>query len=162
MLLCSESGWYLFLAANKQLYKWFSPPVCLSVCPPVTHFSLCSHHRIIITRTKKKIDDCDPNRAFPDCNYSSSWIHRRLWNDAQRLEGVGRGSLLCFKVLNQISMSHGPKNQQFHGFWIWFEQDYKASRRYKIPHICLVEKLLPVQISISTKPFCLDYWLNTH
>ena len=88
----------------------------LSVCPPVTHFSLCSHHRIIITRTKKKIDDCDPNRAFPDCNYSSSWIHRRLWNDAQRLEGVGRGSLLCFKVLNQISMSHGPKNQQFHGF----------------------------------------------
>ena len=43
-------------------------------------------------------------------------IHRRLWNDAQRFEGAVRGSLLFFKVRNEISMSHGPKNQQFHGF----------------------------------------------
>ena len=42
---CNDS--LLFLAATKQLYEWFSP----SVRPPrpsVTHFSLCSHHRIIM------------------------------------------------------------------------------------------------------------------
>ena len=31
-----------FLAATKQLYEWFSP----SVCPSITPFWLCSHHRI--------------------------------------------------------------------------------------------------------------------
>ena len=51
--------WYLkhlwtqtFLAATKQLYKWYFPSVCLSVCPSVcpsvTPFSPCSHHRIIM------------------------------------------------------------------------------------------------------------------
>ena len=33
-----------FLAATKQLYKWYFPSVCLSVTP----FWLCSHHGIII------------------------------------------------------------------------------------------------------------------
>ena len=41
-----------FLAATKQLYKWYFPSVCpsvrLSVCLSVTPFWLCSHHRIII------------------------------------------------------------------------------------------------------------------
>ena len=41
-----------FLAATKQLYKWYFPSVCLSVCPSVrlsvTPFSPCSHHRIIM------------------------------------------------------------------------------------------------------------------
>ena len=40
------------LAATQQPYKWFSPcvrpSVCLSVCLSVTHFSLCSLHRIIM------------------------------------------------------------------------------------------------------------------
>ena len=44
----SKSDPGVFLAATKQLYEWFSPSVCLSVCPSVTHFSLCSHHRIIM------------------------------------------------------------------------------------------------------------------
>ena len=41
-----------FLAATKQLYKWYFPSVrlsvCLSVCPSVTPFSPCSQHRIIM------------------------------------------------------------------------------------------------------------------
>ena len=41
-----------FLAATKQLYKWYFPSVRLSVCPSVclsvTPFWLCSHHRIIM------------------------------------------------------------------------------------------------------------------
>ena len=62
---------HTFLAATKQLYKWYFPSVCPSVCPShlfscdqaalwmvqsvrpsvclsVTPFSLCSHHRIIM------------------------------------------------------------------------------------------------------------------
>ena len=35
---------FIFLAATKQLYEWYF----LSVCPSVTPFWLCSHHRIIM------------------------------------------------------------------------------------------------------------------
>ena len=35
---------WVFLAATKQLYDWFSP----SVCPSVTPFSPCSHYHIIM------------------------------------------------------------------------------------------------------------------
>ena len=38
----------LFLAATKQHYEWYFLSVCLSVCLSVTHFWLCSHHRIIM------------------------------------------------------------------------------------------------------------------
>ena len=38
----------LFLAATKQLYKWYFPSVCPSVRPSVTPFWLCSHQRIIM------------------------------------------------------------------------------------------------------------------
>ena len=38
----------IVLAVTKQLYEWFSPSVCLSVHPPVTPFSLCSHRCIIM------------------------------------------------------------------------------------------------------------------
>ena len=37
-------SWINFLAATKQLYKWYFPSVRLSVTP----FRLCSHHRIIM------------------------------------------------------------------------------------------------------------------
>ena len=42
----------MFLAATKQLYKWYFPSVCLSVPLSVrlsvTPFSPCSNHRIIM------------------------------------------------------------------------------------------------------------------
>ena len=50
-----------FLAATKQLYEWYFLSVRLSVCPSVTPFWLCSHHRIImkfsgvITKDKGKV-----------------------------------------------------------------------------------------------------------
>ena len=44
--------WPQFLAVTQQLYEWYFLSVRLSVCPSVclsvTHFWLCSHHRIII------------------------------------------------------------------------------------------------------------------
>ena len=45
---------------------------------------------------------------------TSVWIHRWLWNDAQSLKQHRRGALLFFKVICQISRSHGIKN---HWFW---------------------------------------------
>ena len=51
-LMLLRRGALLFLAAAKQLYKWFSPSVCPSVypsvCLSVTPFWLCFHHRIIM------------------------------------------------------------------------------------------------------------------
>ena len=38
------------------------------------------------------------------------WIHRWLLNDAQSLKQYRRGALLFFKVIHQISRSHGSKN----------------------------------------------------
>ena len=37
------------------------------------------------------------------------WIHIWWWNDAQSLMLVRRGALLFFKVIRQISRSHGTK-----------------------------------------------------
>ena len=42
-----------------------------------------------------------------------TWIHWWLWNDAQSLKQHRSGALLLFKVICQISRSHGTKNCQF-------------------------------------------------
>ena len=121
-----------FLAATKQLYDWFSPSVCLSVRPSVTPFWLCSHHGIIMKfsgvitndksdvhakgqdqRSKVKVTQVNTQlshfRTVPPV-----WIHIWSWNDAQSLMMLRRGALLFFKVIRQISRSHGSKNR-----WIW-------------------------------------------
>ena len=42
--------WYnIFLAATKQLYKWYFPSVCLSVCPSVCLSHLFHHVPIIVS-----------------------------------------------------------------------------------------------------------------
>ena len=40
------------------------------------------------------------------------WIHIWWWNDAQSLMLLRRGALLFFKVIHQISRSHGSRNRQ--------------------------------------------------
>ena len=47
-IIVTHKSSYCFLAATKQLYKWYFPSVCLSVRLSVTPFSPCSHHRIIM------------------------------------------------------------------------------------------------------------------
>ena len=42
------------------------------------------------------------------------WIHIWWWNDAHSLMLLRRSALLFFKVIHQISRSHGSKNR-----WIW-------------------------------------------
>ena len=125
-----------FLAATKQLYKWYFPSVCLSVCPSVrpsvTPFSPCSHHRIImkfsgvITMAKSDVHaKCQGQRSkvkVTEVNTPLSHfraltpvcIHIWQWNDAYSLMMLRRGALLFLKVIHQISRSHGSKK---HRWW---------------------------------------------
>ena len=154
----------MILAATKQLYEWFSPSVCLSVCPSVcpsvTPFWLCSHHRIIIkgviTNDKSDVHAKDQGQRskvkVTEVNTQLSrfrtvtqvWIHTWWWNDAQSLILLRRGALLFFKVIRQISRSHGWKKSsiltQIGPFqtatpvwihpWLWNDaQSLKSHRR---------------------------------
>ena len=127
-----------FLAATKQLYKWYfpsvrlsvCPSVCLSVCLSVTPFWPYSHHRIIMKfsgvitndqskvhakgqgqRSKVKVTEVTTqlNRFR---TVTPVWIHIWWWNEAYSLMLLRRGALLFFKVIRQISRSHGSKNRQ--------------------------------------------------
>ena len=118
------------LAATKQLYKWYFPSVCPSVRLSVTPFWLCSHHRIIVQfsgvitnderkvhakgqgqRSKVKVTEVTTqlNRFR---TVTPVWIHIWWWNDAYSLMLLRRGALLFFKVIRQISRSHGFKNRR--------------------------------------------------
>ena len=115
-----------FLAATKQLYKWYFPSVRLSVTP----FWLCSHHRIIMKfsgvitndqskvhakgqgqRSKVKVTEVTTQlKRFR--TVTPVWIHIWWWNDAYSLMLLRRGALLFCKVIRQISRSHGSKNRR--------------------------------------------------
>ena len=117
-----------FLAATKQLYEWFSPSVCLSVRLSVTPFWLCSHHRVIMKfsgvitsdrsdvhakgqgqTSKVKVTEVT-TQLYRFRTVTPVWIHISRWNYAYSLIMVRRGVLLFFKVIRQISRSHGSKN----------------------------------------------------
>ena len=133
---------YVFLAATKQLYEWYflsvCPSVCpsvrlsvrLSVCPSVTPFWLCSHHRIIMKfsgvitmdqgnvhakgqgqRSKVKITEVT-TQLGRFRTVTPVWIHIWWWNFTYSLMLLRRGALLFFKVIRQISRSHGAKNRR--------------------------------------------------
>ena len=124
----------LFLAATKQLLEHLFLSVCMSVRPsvrpPVTPFSLCSHHRIIlkfsgvITIDRRDVHaTCQGQRSKVKVTefmtlfsrfrtVTPVWIHRWWWNVAQSLMLLRRGALLFFKVICQISRSYGSKNRR--------------------------------------------------
>ena len=99
--------------------------VRLSICLSVTPFSLCSSDRIIMKfsgvitidksdvhargqgqRSKVKVTEVmTPLIRFR--TVTPVWIHIWWWNDAQSLMLFRRGALLYFKVIRQISRSHG-------------------------------------------------------
>ena len=121
-----------FLAATKQLYEWYFLSACpsarLSVCPSVTPFWLCSHHRIImkfsgvITKDQGKVhakgqgqsSKVKVTEVTTQLNrfrtVTAVWIHIWWWNDTYSLMLLRRGALLFFKVIRQISRSHGTTN----------------------------------------------------
>ena len=119
-----------FLAATKQLYKWYFPSVCLSVRLSVTPFSPCSHHRIIMKfsgvitmvksdvhakgqgqRSKVKVTEVN-TQLSRFRTLTPVWIHIWQWNHAHSWKQHRIGALLFFKVIHQISRSHGSKNRR--------------------------------------------------
>ena len=124
----------IFLAATKQLNKWYFPSVCLSVrlsvCLSVTPFSPCSHHRIIMKfsgvitmvksdvhakgqgqRSKVKVTEVN-TQLSRFRTLTPVWIHIWQWNHAHSWKQHRRGALLFFKVIRQISRSHSSKNRR--------------------------------------------------
>ena len=63
-------------------------------------------------RTKKKITNFDPSLAFPDCNSSLNWSTAiKWWHKAW--SSIEEVPYCFFKVIHQISRSHGTKNCRF-------------------------------------------------
>ena len=138
-IACTKWAHFLFLAATKQLYEWFSPSVspsvCLSVRPSVTPFWLCSHHRIIMKfsgvitsdrsdvhakgrgqRSKVNVTEVT-NKLNGYRTVTPVWIHIWWWNDAYSLVMLRRGALLFLNVIPQISRSHDSKIIEFDPDW---------------------------------------------
>ena len=124
----------LFVFSCDQAALWMVFSVCLSVCLSVrlsvTHFWLCSHHRIIMKfsgvittdqgnvhakgqgqRSKVKVTEVT-TQLDRFRTVTPVWIHIWWWNDAYSLMLLRRGALLFFKVIRQISRSHGSKNRR--------------------------------------------------
>ena len=106
------------------------PSVRLSVCPSVTPFSPCSHHCIIMKFSgvitmvrsdvhakgqgqKSKVKVTEVNTQLSRFRtLTPAWIHVWQWNHAHSSKQHRRGALLFFKVIRQISRSHGSKNRR--------------------------------------------------
>ena len=125
-----------------QAALWMVQSLRLSVCPSVrpsvrlsvTPFWLCSHHRIIMKfsgiitsdrsdvhakgqgqRSKVKVTEVT-TQLYRFRTVTPVWIHIWWWNDAYSLIMVRGDALLFFKVIRQISRSHGSKNCRI---WHW-------------------------------------------
>ena len=137
-LTCEWDG---YAAATKQLYEWFSPSlplsvrpsVCLSVClsvrlshlfhyVPITVSSWNSHELLPMTKVRsmqkvkvrgRRSGSQVKNQLSCFQTVTPVWIHIWQWDDAQSLMLLRRGALLFFKVIFQISRSHGTTNRQF-------------------------------------------------
>ena len=123
-------GKCVFSCDQAALQMVFS--VCPSVRLSVTPFWLCSHHRIImklseiITNDQRKVhakgqgqrSKVKVTEVTTQLNrfrtVTPVWIHIWWWNDAYSLMLLRRGAILFFKVIRQISRSHGSKNR---GLW---------------------------------------------
>ena len=122
--ICYTPPHFLFSCDQAALQMVFS------VCPSVTPFWLCSHHRIIMKfsgvitndqskvhakgqgqRSKVKVTEVTTqlNRFR---TVTPVWIHIWWWNDAYSLMLLRRGALLFFRVICQISRSHGSKKRR--------------------------------------------------
>ena len=116
--------------AALQIVFSVYPLVCPSVRLSVTPFWLCSHHCIIMKfsgditndqsevnakgqgqRSKVKVTEVTTqiNRFR---TVTPVWIHIWWRNDAYSFMLLSKGALLFFKVIRQMSRSHGSKNRR--------------------------------------------------
>ena len=132
----SPSSCYIcfhFLAATKQLYEWYFLSVCLSVrlshlfdyVPLIVsswNFQELSPRTRVRSMQKVKLrgQRSRLQRSRPNLTVSQTvtpvWIHIWWWNDTYSLMLLRRGALLFFKVICQVSRSHGAKNRRI---WPW-------------------------------------------
>ena len=108
----------LFLAATKQLYKWYFSSVRLSIrlshffhhvpiiISVITNDKNKAHAKGLGQRSKVKVTEI---KTQLNCFWTVTpvWIHIWWWNDAHSLMLLRRDALLFFKVIRQISRSHG-------------------------------------------------------
>ena len=120
------------LSVRLSVCSHETPLLWLVFRPSVTPFWLCFHHRIIMKfsgvfasdrsdvhaksqgqRSKVKVTEVTTqlNRFR---TVTPVWIHIWWWNDAYSLIMLRKGALLSFKVIRQISRSHGSK---YHRIW---------------------------------------------
>ena len=112
------------------------PSVCLSVRPSICHtfltmFPSSYHHEIFRSyyqwqkwrpckRSRSEVKGQghrghDPNFRFR--TVTPVWMHIWWWYDTYSLMLLSRGALLFFKVIRQISRSHGAKIAEFDPDW---------------------------------------------
>ena len=81
------------------------------------------------------------------------WIHVWWWNDAYSLIMLRRGALLFFKVIRQISRSHGSKNRR-----IWTQIGrFRTVTQVWIHH--WLQMLHKAWSSIEEVPYC--FWRSS-
>ena len=123
---CDQAAIWLVQSVRPSVCLYVRPSVCLSVTP----FSPCSHHCIIMKfsgvitmvrsgvhakgqgqRSKVKVTEVN-TQLSRFRTLTQVWIHIWQWNHAHNWKQHRRGALLFFKVIRQISRSHGSKNRR--------------------------------------------------
>ena len=152
-----------------QAALWMVQSVCPSVRPSVCLSHLFDYVPIIVSswnfqellpvhakgqgqRSKVKVTEVTTqlNRFR---TVAPVWIHMWWWNDAYSLIMLRRGALLFFKVICQISRSHGSKNRR-----IWprlgvsgLQLQFEFTNGYKMLH--------KAWSSIEEVPYC--FWRSS-
>ena len=119
------------LFSCDQAAIWLVQSVCPSVCPSVrlsvrhtffTMFPSSYHHEIFRSyyygqkwcpckRSRSEVKVTEVNTQLSRFRtLTPVWIHIWQWNHAHSWKQHRRGALLFFKVIRQISRSHGSKN----------------------------------------------------
>ena len=104
-------------SCDQAANDWFSPSVCLSVCLSVcdtflTMFLSSYHHEIFKVKVTEVTTQLNRFRTV-----TPVWIHIWWRNYTYSLMLLRRGALLFFKVIRQISRSHGSKIVEFDPDW---------------------------------------------
>ena len=97
----------IFSCDQAALQMVFS--VCPSVCLSITSDRSDVHAKGQGQRSKVKVTEVT-NQLYRFGTVTPVWIHIWWWNDTYSLIMLRRGALLFFKVIRQISRSHGSKN----------------------------------------------------
>ena len=132
VMMPKVSGLYrptgLLFFSCDQAAIWLVQSVRPSVCPSVCPSHLFHHVPIILSSwnfqellpmtnvtSMQKVKVTEVNTQlirFRTVISSLVWIHIWWWNYAYSLMMLRRGALLFFKVIRQISRSHGSKKRQ--------------------------------------------------